>query len=76
MMEIVKMIERRYERGVPYGKKGNDGKLRRSDKRLTRIERNWRGLVCIHMHITVNGTTRAADVCLQKLHSKLCVKIG
>lgn len=56
------MIDRSYERELSYRKKENDGKLRRSDGRLERIEWSALYIVLERLTIRVDGIGRPANV--------------
>lgn len=54
MIETVSVIENRYKRALSYGKKKDDGRLKRSEKRLAAIERTVTYIVFDRTTITMN----------------------
>lgn len=61
-METVYMIERRFERAVSYGKKVDEGQVRRSDEKMARVEKSGPYEVRDGIAITMDEMALAADM--------------
>lgn len=66
MVETVHLVQRNYERALPYVKEESDGTMKRRDEKTAKAERCGPYLICHRITISVHEMARAVDTGVQK----------